>query len=123
MAKLYQRLSLLLLIASWVGLIGLLCTDGIHRLHFTPAHQRLSALALIFIGLSYGVFQFAAVRRSSERLKGLLLATAFVLWGSEQFLPASPIMTLLDSVVIGIFVVDISLVIVDRLKNPPPDHA
>ena len=117
MSRIFQRLSLLLMIASWIGMIGLLFTDGFQRLQLGPAHQHLSALALIFIGLSYGVFQFAAVRKRAERVKGVLLGTAFVLWGSEQFLPASPVMTLLDSLVIVIFVVDISLVIFDRLRN------
>ena len=122
MSRSLYGLSLLLLIASWAGLTGLLMTDGFHHLRFTSTHQRLSALALIFVGLSYAAFQFAAVRKRTDRVKGVLLATAFVLWGSEQFLPASPLMTLIDSLVIGIFVVDISLVIVDRIRNPPPDR-
>ena len=118
MRTLLRRFSLLFLIASWAGLLGLLLTDGFHRLHLTPSHQRLSALALIFVGLSYICFQIAAVRKPAERVKGILLGTAFVLWGSEQFVPPSPLVTLIDTAVIAIFVVDISLVLVERMRNP-----
>jgi hypothetical protein len=40
-----------------------------------------------------------------------------VLWGSEQFLAASRWVTLMDSAVITIFVVDLGLIVLDHLKR------
>jgi hypothetical protein len=47
----------------------------------------------------------------------LLLGLGFLFWGTEQFLPPGPLATALDSLVVLIFVSDLSLVIVDRLKR------
>ena len=72
-------------------------------------------MALILIGTSYISLQLSANRRWKEKLKGISLGFAFVLWGSEQFLPASRLVTLMDSAVIVIFVVDLGLIILDGL--------
>jgi len=80
----------------------------------------MGALPLICIGLSYISFQLSAERERSELVKGLLLGIAFVFWGSEQLLPSSPLVTVMDSIVITIFVVDLGLIIVEHLKRK--DH-
>ncbi len=77
----------------------------------------MGAIPLILIGLSYASFQFSTQRPHSERVKGLLLGLAFVLWGSEQLLPPSPWVTVMDSLVISIFVVDLALIIIEHLKR------
>jgi len=76
-------------------------------------------MALILIGTSYTSLQLGSKRRWSEKLKAILLGLAFTLWGSEQFLPASRVVTLMDSAVITIFVVDLGLIILDYLKQTP----
>jgi hypothetical protein len=119
MTKLLRGLSLLLFLLA-VGAIGvLLASDVSHALHLTAFHQQSSAMALILIGASYISLQLSAKRRWSEKLKGIFLGFAFVLWGSEQFLPASRVVTLMDSAVITIFVVDLGLIILDYLKQTP----
>ncbi|HEX4645795.1 MAG TPA: hypothetical protein VH598_09320, partial [Verrucomicrobiae bacterium] len=65
-----------------------------------------------YIGL-----QLSSGRRWNEVLKEVFLGVAFVLWGGEQFLPSSPWVTAMDSVVILIFVADLSFIIVKRLKR------
>jgi len=74
-------------------------------------------MALILIGTSYICLQLGTKRRWKEKLKGIFLGFAFVLWGSEQFLQASWLVTLMDSAVITIFVVDLGLIILDSLKR------
>jgi hypothetical protein len=117
MTKLLRSLSLLLFVLAVGGLIVLLTSDVFHSLRLTSFHQQSSAVALILIGASYISLQLTLKRRWSEKLKGVALGFAFVLWGSEQFLPASRMVTLMDSAVITIFVVDLGLIILDYLKR------
>lgn len=117
MAKLLRGLSLLLLILAVGAIIVLLTSDVSDALRLTSLHQQAGAMALILIGTSYIGLQLSAKRRRSEKLKGIFLGLAFTLWGSEQFLPASRMVTLMDSVVITIFVVDLGLIILDYLKR------
>ncbi|HXC02929.1 MAG TPA: hypothetical protein VNU49_09800 [Opitutaceae bacterium] len=117
MTKLLRVLSLLLFMLAVGGITVLLTSDVSHAFRLTSLHQQSSALALIFIGTSYISLQLSLKRRWSEKLKAIFLGLAFALWGSEQFLPASWLVTLMDSVVITIFVVDLGLIILDNLKR------
>jgi hypothetical protein len=117
MTKLLRSLSLLLFILAVGGIIVLLTSDVSSALRLTSFHQQSSAVALILIGASYISLQLSAKRRWHGKLKGVFLGFAFVLWGSEQFLPASQVVTLMDSAVITIFVVDLGLIILDHLKR------
>ena len=69
----------------------------------------------IFIGLAFMAYQLSLSCPWPRRVKGLLLGAAFALWGSEQFLAASPWLTLMDNLVIGIFVVDLGVIVAGRL--------
>src|SRR5580693_10740361 len=117
MIKLLRGLSLLLFLSAVGAIIVLLISDVSHALRLTSFHQQAGAMALILIGTSYISLQLSAKRRWSEKLKGIFLGLAFTLWGSEQFLPASRVVTLMDSAVITIFVVDLGLIILDYLKR------
>jgi hypothetical protein len=117
MTKLLRGLSLLLFLLAVGSIVILLVSDVAHALRLTSIHQQSSALALILIGTSYISLQLSAKRRWNEKLKAIFLGLAFALWGSEQFLPASWLVTLMDSVVITIFVVDLGLIILDYLKR------
>ncbi len=48
-------------------------------------------------------------------IRGILLGIAFVFWGGEQLLPSSSLVTVMDSIVITIFIVDLGLIIVEHL--------
>ena len=83
----------------------------------TPLHQQAGAWALIFIGAAYICLQIAIRQSARSRLKGIMLGVAFVLWGTEQFLPAGPLVTAMDSAVVAIFVIDLGLVVADQLRK------
>jgi hypothetical protein len=117
MTKLLRGLSLFLFLLAAGSIIILLTSDVSHSLRLTSFHQQAGAMALILIGTSYISLQLSAKRRWSEKLKGIFLGLAFALWGSEQFLPASRLVTLIDSAVITIFVVDLGLIILDSLRR------
>ncbi len=118
MTKLLRGLSLFLFVSALVALAVLLASDAAHALRPAFFHQQSSAVALILIGASYVSLQLGSGGPWSEKLKGIFLGLAFILWGSEQFLPASRLVTLMDSAVITIFVVDLGLIILGRLKRP-----
>ncbi len=117
MAKLLRWLSTIFFILALTGLVTLLAFDVWNHLRPTPVHQQAGALSLMLIGASYICLQLAARRPWSETLKGVMLGVAFLLWGSEQFLSPSVWVTAMDSLVILIFVVDLSMIIVGRLKR------
>ena len=117
MAKSLRWLSIILFILALVAVAGLWLSDAQRHLHTMSRHQQMGALPLTLIGLSYIAFQFAGKRRITERIKGLFLGLAFVLWGSEQLLPPSPWVMVMDSLVISILVVDLALIIKEHLKR------
>jgi hypothetical protein len=117
MTKLLRWLSIILFTLALAGVAVLWLSDARRRLLPAPSHQRIGAAPLMLIGLSYISFQLSGRRRPEERAKGLLLGLAFLLWGSEQLLPPSAWVTVMDSLVITIFVVDLVLIIVEHLKH------
>jgi len=109
------------LFALALGALGCLVLPDLWAgFHPSLRHQRAGALALMFVGSSFICLQFGMGGNWRGMLKGLLLGLAFVLWGGEQFLPPGSLVTAIDSAVIGIFVVDLGLVIAGQLRAPRP---
>lgn len=123
MATLLRWLSTLFFILAALGIITLVTFDILNRLSYTSIHQRAGALSFMFIGSSYVGLQLSTRRPWKKLLKECLLGIAFFLWGGEQFLAASPWVTAMDSMVILIFVLDLSLTIVARLKRKDQEAA
>lgn len=98
-------------------MLTLLVSDVCNALAPTTIHRRAGAFSLILIGASYIALQLSLRRPSGEKVKAILLGIAFLFWGSAQFLPPSPWATAMDSAVVVIFVVDLSLIIVESLKR------
>jgi hypothetical protein len=71
----------------------------------------------MLIGSSYVALQISLRRPRSEKIKAILLGIAFLFWGSGQFLPPSLFATAMDTAVVVIFVVDLSLIIIENLKR------
>ncbi len=89
--------------------------DVQNAFHYDAAHLRMGSPPFILIGLAFIAYQLSQSCPWRQRVKGLLLGVAFALWGSEQFLPASSWLTLMDDIVIGIFVVDLGVIVAGRL--------
>ena len=123
MKKPLRSLSALLLISALAGMATLLVFDALNDLRLTPAHQRAGAWSFMLIGASYISLQLSTSRRWREMFKGVLLGVGFFLWGCEQFVPPGPLVTIMDSLVVLIFVSDLGLVIVDRLKRKDDEPA
>jgi len=75
-----------------------------------------SAIPLILIGIAFASLQFAVLRTRAQILLGLMVAAAFILWGVEQFVSNQSIASLIDDLVVLLFVVDLGIVIYGHLK-------
>ena len=78
-----------------------------------------SAVPLILIGIAFACLQFVVSRNRVQILLGLLVALAFILWGTEQFLSNPGIISFIDDFVVFLFVLDLGIVIYGHLKPGP----
>lgn len=115
---LFRHLSFVCLVLALAAVLGLLVLDVRHGFRLTEGHQKTGALALILIGASYISAYAGGAAARGTRLRAIFLGAAFALWGAEQFMPAGATSTVIDSAVIGIFVVDLSCSVARRLKRP-----
>jgi hypothetical protein len=116
MKFIFGILSLLFLTISVLSFGAVWCSDIRHGFDYDLDHQRLGSLPFIFIGISFITFQLSLPGPWKERIKGLLLGLAFALWGSEIFLPKGNWLTVLDNLVIAIFIVDLGLIVVGHFR-------
>lgn len=117
MATLFRWLSTILFVCALIAMVTVVVADALNTLTLTSVHRCAGALAFILIGSSYVALQLSLRRPRSEKVKAILLGVAFLFWGSGQFIPPSHWATAMDSAVVVIFVVDLSLVIVESLKR------
>ena len=117
MGKALRWVSGILFVSALAALVTLLASDALNQLRLTDFHRQSSALSLMLIGASYIGLQLSSRLPPNEMLKGVFLGSAFLLWGSEQFLPPSRWVTVIDSAVILIFVVDLGIIIFQRLRR------
>ena len=96
-------------------------SDALRGQRVSPVHSHLAAVPLLLIGASYLCLQLSARRTRGEMVQGLLLGGAFVLWGAEQLLPPSRLVTVMDGLVVTIFVADLSAIILEHLKRNDHD--
>jgi len=116
--SLFRHLSFVCLVLALAAVLGLLVLDVRHGFRLTEGHQKTGALALILIGTSYILVHAGGAAGRGTRLRAIFLGAAFALWGAEQFMPGGAASTVIDSAVIGIFVVDLSFSVARRLKRP-----
>lgn len=83
----------------------------------SPAHQVIPAAPLAIIAVAHLVHQ--AIKHPSllETLKAIALAAAFLLWAPYQLSPTFPHVAVFNDLAIGLFVVDVVLVIVGKAAH------
>ena len=90
---------------------ALLFWDAFPGVFPARAHDILGALPLALIASAYLIFQLLRQPPRAELIKAGLLAVAFLFWGANQFRPDLPAATLFNDIAIGLFVLDLFLVI------------
>ena len=108
-----------------LSLLGVILVFGLHLYYFlsnTPDSARWqvkSAYPLMGIGLSYIMLMMTVSRTLPQRLLGFAVGSAFILWGTEQFLVSPALIAMMDDIVVLLFVFDLSLVVRENLRSTP----
>lgn len=93
------------------AVVSLFVQDVFPRLFPGASHGFLAAFSLAMIALAYVVFQIVQRAKPADMGKAILLAAAFLFWAANQFWPTLPQATLFNDIAIGLFVLDVFLVI------------
>jgi hypothetical protein len=103
------------LVSLWVAIPTAACVLLAHV--FPLAYTVKSGIPLIAIGISYVSLVVTLPRTPGQRLVGIFMGLAFVLWGSEQFLKDRMLIGFIDDCIVFLFVVDLSLVIRQNFRE------
>ncbi|MGA3129382.1 MAG: hypothetical protein ABSD59_01185 [Terracidiphilus sp.] len=106
-----RLIPLILGVATLAGVVLLFVDDAAPRLFPVGSHDTLAAFSLVAIACAYVVFELAHHRSAAQLVKAILLAAAFLFWAANQFWPNLPEASLFNDIAIGLFVLDVFLVI------------
>lgn len=108
-----HRFAPVFLGAFALGVVGVLFLwDALPALFPANSHDFLGAYPLAMIAFAYLVYQSARRPALREWVKAILLAAAFFFWAANQLWPQSRQAVLLNDIAIGLFVLDVFLVII-----------
>lgn len=117
MRALLRSVSAALFVLSLAAMLTVLVADATSALALTPLHREAGALSFALIGASYLILQFSLPAPWNKKLKPLLLGLGFLFWGSAQLLPNNIFVTVMDTAVVLIFVMDLGLIILEHLRS------
>ena len=109
-----QRLPLALGLVTLADVALLFAQDAAPGLFPANSHTLLASSSLALIALTYLIFQAAHRPAAAELAKASVLATAFLFWAANQLWPKLPEASLFNDLAIGLFVLDVFLVIASR---------
>jgi hypothetical protein len=87
------------------------------RLGIPLSHGIAEALPLVLVGIAFLAWLAIELPPIVEFIKQLLLAIAFILWGINSLLPASPWSRFIGAVVIAIYVFDLAWLMEGNLRK------
>lgn len=108
----HRFLSVLLGVITLAATAVLLVWDVFPRLFPPRSHDVLAAFSLAMIAAAYIVYQIAHRPPLKEFAKAVMLAVAFLFWAANQYWSNLPQATLFNDIAIGLFVLDVFLVMV-----------
>jgi hypothetical protein len=103
------------------SVVVLLVWDALPKLFPARAHDILGALPLALVAIAYLVYQTVRRPGAAELFKSILLAIAFLLWAANQLWPDAAQATLYNDLAIGLFVLDVFLVMVGWPAGSPDE--
>jgi hypothetical protein len=104
---------------AWVGM--LLAWDVFPGFFPPHAHDFLAAFPLAMIAFAYLLYQSAHRPAPMEVVKASILAAAFLFWAANQFWPNLRQATLFNDIAIGLFVLDVFLVMIGWPESSPDE--
>jgi multisubunit Na+/H+ antiporter MnhB subunit len=116
-----RAFSVILGLVTLAGVAALFMWDVRPDLFPAGAHDLLGAFPLAMIAVAYLVYQASHWPGWREWLKAVLLAVAFLLWAANQLWPEARGATLWNDGAIGLFVLDVFLVIVGWPVTSPDE--
>lgn len=117
----HRALPVLLGVVTLAGVVILFVWDLFPRMFPARAHDVLAAFPLAMIAIAYLVYQGAHRPARLEVVKAVLLAIAFLFWAANQFWPDLPQATLFNDIAIGLFVLDVFLVMIGWPGTSPDE--
>jgi hypothetical protein len=105
-----RALPLLLGAITLASVAVLLIQDAIPGWLTAIRHEVVEAFALALIAMAYLVYQALTKSVALEWLKAGMLAAAFLFWAANQLWSGLPVGTLFNDLAIGLFVLDVFLV-------------
>lgn len=106
----HRAVAVLLGILTLCVVAAVLLCDAFPGLIPASNHDRLAAVSLTMIALSYLVYQAAHRPGWREWVKAILLALAFLFWAANQVWPDPRQAVILNDLAIALFVLDVFLV-------------
>ncbi|MGO9437587.1 MAG: hypothetical protein ACLPH3_00110 [Terracidiphilus sp.] len=117
----HRSVSVILGAVTMVGVGGLFVWDVDPRIFPPNAHDFLGAFPLAMIAVAYLAYQAAHRPTRMEFVKATLLAAAFLFWAANQLWPNLRQATLFNDIAIGLFVLDVFLVIMGWPSTSPDE--
>jgi uncharacterized membrane protein len=117
----HRVLPVILGVVTLSGVAMLLVWDAFPQLFPAGSHAVIAAFSLVMIALAYLVYQIAHRPARMELAKAILLAAAFLFWAANQLWPDLPQATLFNDIAIGLFVLDIFLVMAGWPATSPDE--
>jgi hypothetical protein len=117
----HRSLPVILGVVTLVSVGLLFVWDAVPRLFPARAHDFLAAFPLAMIAFAYLVYQTAHRPARLEFVKAVMLAVAFLFWAANQLWPDSRQATLFNDVAIGLFVLDVFLVMAGWPATSPDE--
>lgn len=117
----HRALPVFLGAMTLVSVLVLLIWDTKPKLFPPRAHDVLGAVPLVLIAFAYLIYQSVRHPGRAELFKATLLAIAFLFWGANQFWPEAAAATLFNDIAIGLFVLDVFLVIIGWPASSPDE--
>ena len=102
--------------------VGMLLAWDVNPKFFpSRAHDFLAVCPLAMIAIAYLLYQSARQPAAKEFVKAIMLAIAFLFWAANQLWPDLPQATLCNDFAIGLFVLDVFLVIIGWPTTSPDE--
>lgn len=121
MNRAHRALPVLLGVVALASVVVLFAWDALPRLFPAGAHNVLGAFPLAMIAVAYLLYQSAHRPARMEVVKAALLAIAFLFWAANQLWPELPLATLFNDIAIGLFVLDVFLVLIGWPATSPDE--